>query len=89
MEELSPLSPHPAEITVALIAVLAPLTVLVASYRRSRCLFDRTQQESVAIAAVSAIFWPFWVIGSLITWRAISARWAEHRRARRSPVAVP
>ena len=38
------------------------------------------------VALVSAIFWPFWVIGSIASWRAISARWAEHRLARRSPV---
>ena len=84
MEELSPLSPSPSEIAIGIVALLAPLLVFVASYRRNRCLFGRTILESIAVALVSAIFWPFWVIGSILSWRAISARWADHRRARRS-----
>lgn len=86
MEELSPLAPSTSEIAIGLVALLAPILVFVASYRRNRCLFDRTVLESIAVALVSAIFWPFWVIGSILSWRAISARWAEHRLARRSPV---
>ncbi len=86
MEELSPLSPAPSEIVIGIVALLAPILVFVASYRRNRYLFDRSVLESIVVALVSAIFWPLWIIGSVASWRAISARWADHRRARRSLV---
>lgn len=85
-DELPALTPAPTEIALAMAVLVALFVIMpavfVASYRRNRCLFGRSVAESVAIGLVSAIFWPVWVVASILTYRLVAARWAEQRDAK-------
>lgn len=78
-EDVSPLTPSAAEISVLLGTVLVMASVFVASYRRNRYLAGRPVPESLLIGLVSAAFWPVWVAVSLLTWRTTRQRWHEAR----------
>jgi hypothetical protein len=89
MDELSPLSPTPTEIAVFVTMVVAMPATFAASYRRNRCLFGRTVAGSLAVATVSALFWPVWLFASVADRRAIAARWSTYRASRQpAPVAA-
>lgn len=82
MDNLEPILPSTSEILVAVVALALPAVVFVASFRRNRLLFNRSIVDSILIALVSAVFWPVWLVASIVARRQISAGWAQHGRTR-------
>lgn len=82
VDDRDAISPSLLEVLISTVAILAPVAVFAASFRRNRFLFGRSTVDSCLIALVSAVFWPVWVVATLVTWRQIRAGWAAYRRAR-------
>ena len=64
------------------IGALPFLVVMVMSYRRSRHLSRYPIWRSLSIAVAAGVFWPVWLVASVVNRDQLAQDWSQYRAER-------